>query len=151
MSEEIEKQEGKAAGEGYTDFEYICIEIENGLAARKAIKAFGMDNKRFYKLLNESKANRERYARACEARAETIFEDILDISDDSSNDTFTDENGVERTNNEVIARSRLRVDARKWMLSKLQPKKYGDKLEVDANVKGEIQTVTVFKLPDNGR
>jgi hypothetical protein len=32
----------------------------------------------------------------------------------------------ERTDHEVINRSRLRVDTRKWYASKVLPKKYGD-------------------------
>jgi hypothetical protein len=53
------------------------------------------------------------------------------VSDDGSNDTYTDENGATRTEQDVIARSRLRVDARKWAMSKMAPKKYGDKLDID--------------------
>lgn len=71
-----------------------------------------------------------RYARACEDRAEGIFEEILEISDDSSQDTKITENGIEVPNSEFVQRSRLRVDARKWMLGKMQPKKYGDKLDL---------------------
>ncbi|MBT8043576.1 MAG: hypothetical protein KJO79_01395 [Verrucomicrobiae bacterium] len=39
-----------------------------------------------------------------------------------------------KSNHENIQRSRLRVDTRKWMTSKMKPKKYGDKLELDADM-----------------
>lgn len=146
----VNKTNDKTEEDFDRDFEYICQEIEKGIPLRKACPAF-MSLEKFYKLLSASSVKAKRYAGACETRAETIFEDLLVIADDSSQDTYFDENGVERTDHEVVARSRLRIDARKWMLSKLQPKKYGDKLEVDAKIKGEIKTVTVFKLPDNGR
>jgi hypothetical protein len=82
----------------------------------------------WYKWLDGDKDLVDRYTRACEARAEKLFEEILDISDDGTNDTISTEDG-ERLNAEHIQRSRLRVDSRKWMLSKLQPKKYGDRIE----------------------
>jgi hypothetical protein len=37
-----------------------------------------------------------------------------------------------------VAWQRNRVDTRKWLLSKLQPKKYGDKTTVDANLSGSV-------------
>lgn len=73
---------------------------------------------------------RKNYARAREDQADVLAEEILQIADDGLNDTYTDEKGNECTNQDVIARSRLRVDARKWYASKLAPKKYGEKLAV---------------------
>lgn len=79
------------------------------------------------------------YARAREIQAEYIFEDILDIADDGRNDwmsVYNKRSGEyeDVPNPEVVNRSRLRVDARKWYLGKLQPKKYGDKTTKDVNV-----------------
>ncbi len=71
----------------------------------------------------------DQYARAREAQADKLAEDILAIADDGRNDTYQTEDG-EQTNHDVIARSRLRVDARKWLASKMAPKKYGEKLAV---------------------
>lgn len=73
------------------------------------------------------------YARAKEMQAEMLADEILQIADDGSNDTYTDEEGREKTDHDVIARSRLRVDSRKWIASKLKPKKYGDKMDVTSD------------------
>lgn len=73
------------------------------------------------------------YACAREAQADHYAEEIVQISDDGANDTYMTDNG-RATNQDVIARSRLRVDARKWYASKLAPKKYGDKLELAGEV-----------------
>jgi hypothetical protein len=68
------------------------------------------------------------YARAREAQAELYASEIIDISDDATQDElFTDE-GKRVCNAEFVMRSKLRVDARKWVASKLLPKKYGDKV-----------------------
>ena len=69
-----------------------------------------------------------RYARAREAQADYLLEELVQIADDGSNDTYISEDGKELTNQDVIARSRLRVDARKWVIAKLAPKKYGEKI-----------------------
>lgn len=78
-------------------------------------------------------AFRESYARAREAQADAIFDEILDIADDAANDymerKLADGSVDEVVNNEHIQRSRLRIDARKWMAGKLRPKVYGDKIE----------------------
>ena len=74
---------------------------------------------------------REQYARAREVQADTLFDEILDIADDSSGDRkIVGRDGEEREvcDTEFVQRARLRVDARKWMAGKLQPKKYGDKV-----------------------
>lgn len=71
---------------------------------------------------------RDQYAHAREAQADYWAEEIVEIADDGSNDTYTDKDGNERTDQEVIARSRLRVDTRKWLMARMAPKKYGDKI-----------------------
>jgi hypothetical protein len=73
----------------------------------------------------------EQYARARQAQADALFSEIQDIADEVQNDSYIDQNGVERTNHEVVARSKLRIDARKWMAGKLRPKAYGDKIDIN--------------------
>jgi hypothetical protein len=77
---------------------------------------------------------RERYARAREAQADALFDEMLDIADDGSNDWMErkreDGSTEEVLNHEHVQRSKLRIEARKWMAGKLRPKVYGDKLDV---------------------
>ena len=70
----------------------------------------------------------EQYARAREAQADKLAEEALQIADDGRSDTYLDAEGNEKTNTEAIQRSKLRVDTRKWLASKMAPKKYGDKV-----------------------
>ncbi|WP_133556775.1 terminase small subunit-like protein [Pedobacter duraquae] len=121
------------------DFESICKEIENGIAVRKVCPAY-MSLEKFYQLIAESPEKTKRYACACEARAETIFEDIIEIADTSNADVFII-NGKMVVDGEAIQRSKLKIDARKWMLARLAPKKYGDKIEVDANLTGQVTNI----------
>jgi hypothetical protein len=123
-------------------FESVCQRIEKGDSLKKIFDSDNspMSNTLFYRLLRENKELNERYARAREIYADSIFDEILDISDHSEQDhtPFTGTN--------VIQRDRLRVDARKWILSKLEPKKYGDKLDLDHTSKGE--KITGFRIVD---
>ena len=80
---------------------------------------------------------RERYARARELQAEYMAEDILSIADEECTTVRADKHGTQDDgdgktevvfDSVAVQRNRLRVDARKWLLSKLAPKKYGDKV-----------------------
>jgi hypothetical protein len=86
----------------------------------------------------------DQYARAMEARTDAMAEEIIEIADDGRNDTYADDDGHEMTNHDVIARSRLRVDAHKWLMPKMAPKKYGDRVtQVQAgDPENPVRTVT---------
>lgn len=115
-------------------FNSIIQDIEDGKALRTILKYSGMpSSSTFYIWIEEDDAKSKRYTHACEVRADNIFEDILSIADDSENDIKYDSDGRERTDSEVIQRSKLRVEARKWYLSKLNPKKYSDKIDINSN------------------
>lgn len=103
-----------------------------------------------FKWLRENDQFSEQYARAKQESADAMAEEILDIADNGTNDweTIELENGYEKEviNHEVLARSRLRVDTRKWLMAKMKPKKYGDKIDMTTNGK-ELPTpiVNVFR------
>lgn len=69
----------------------------------------------------------EQYARAREVGYQLMADELTEIADDGSNDWMVVE-GREVPDHEYITRSRLRVDTRKWLLSKALPKIYGDKI-----------------------
>lgn len=79
----------------------------------------------------------DQYARACEIRADVYADQILEIADDASRDWVTKKNPDGSTyqvfDGEHVQRARLRIDSRKWLMSKMAPKKYGDRIEVGGN------------------
>lgn len=80
----------------------------------------------------------EQYTRSKEESADALAEEMLDIADDGSNDFMTIVKGNTEyvvENKEWTNRSRLRVDTRKWIASKLKPKKYGEKVDLTTNGK----------------
>ncbi|MDE5516413.1 hypothetical protein KRE49_11750 [Elizabethkingia meningoseptica] len=123
-------------------FKSIFESIENGNSLRKALTEASISSKTFYEWLEADEEKVKQYARATEERAEALVDEILDIADDTSQDFIDidmgDEKGSEivlskKPNYELIQRSRLRVDARKWLVGKLAPKKYGDKLDIETS------------------
>jgi hypothetical protein len=71
------------------------------------------------------------------------------FADDSHYDMTTDEDGKVIVNLEHIQRDRLRVDVRKWIASKLRPKKYGDRTTVEGDPDKPVQHTFTLKI-DNG-
>ena len=91
------------------------------------------------------------YARAKEEQADMLIEDMLEIADDGTNDLMTITKGgisYQVENKEVTNRSRLRVETRKWIASKLKPKKYGDKLDVTSDGDKVKANPTIIKWGD---
>ena len=112
----------------------ICEEMAKGRSLRSVLRDEGMPHHTtFFSWIDDNKERLAQYTGAREARADVIFEQILLISDSQEGDIIKLEDGKEVTNHDVIQRARLRVDSRKWMLGKMQPKKYGEKLDLSSS------------------
>lgn len=110
----------------------ICEELAQGKSMRTVCLPSDMPVcSTVFKWLREHKEFSEQYARAKEESADAMSEDILDIADDGRNDWMVIHNKagmpIEVPNREVIDRSKLRVDTRKWLMAKMKPKKYSEK------------------------
>lgn len=102
---------------------------------------------------------RELYRQARDDQADFLAEELLEIADDDSLDIGFTDDGKPFVKGENIQRSRLRVDARKWIASKLKPKKYGDRIQQDVGIEAgasltqllkEIDGTSKSLLPDAG-
>jgi hypothetical protein len=124
--------------------EEICRRLREGESLRSICRTEGYP--RESAVIEWAKENRdgfsEQYAQARDVGLDRMAEETLEIADDGSNDWMArndPENAGYIANGEHVARSRLRVDTRKWYLSKLAPKRYGDRLAVDASVENKGQ------------
>lgn len=78
-----------------------------------------------------------------------MVDEILAIADDGSKDSIVVEGengGYTIENKEWTSRSKLRVEARKWVAAKLKPRKYGDKLDVTTDNKPIIPSVLQIEI-----
>lgn len=126
----------------------ICQRIMLGESVTKICESPGMPNRNsIVRWLASSdpmyREFHEQYRRARIVQAEMKIDEIFDIADDSRNDwipTYNkkgEQNGW-KPDNEAIQRARLRIDTRKWFAGKMAPKIYGDHLEIQHDVTGDL-------------
>ena len=90
----------------------LCEQLAEGMSMRKVCEAEDMPEKRtIFRWLRTNEEFCHQYEKAKAEAADSMTDEMLDIADEGSGDT---------------QRDRLRVDTRKWVASKLKPKKYGD-------------------------
>ena len=114
----------------------ICELLANGASLRKSAAEIGVSAPTVLRWCEENPAFSEQYASARARGYQLLADEIIDISDDATGDVVETEQGP-RVDAERVARSKLRVDSRKWMLSKMLPKLYGDK--IDLNHSGAVR------------
>lgn len=133
-------------------FDKICERIAGGESLREICEAGEMPSKTA--VLNwldddDGSGLVDQYARAREAQAEHYASEIIEIADDARNDWMErngeDDEGYE-LNGEHIQRSKLRIDARKWVASKLAPKKYGDTSKLEVTGEGGAPLIPVLNV-----
>ena len=112
--------------------EDICEKIANGRSLRSICAEDGMPTtSTVCKWLIENKEFSEQYARAREKQADYFAEEIIEIADSAEAESA------------AVAKAKLQIDARKWAASKIAPKKYGDKQEIDVKSSDGSMTPSV--------
>lgn len=146
--------------EEYTEetFSAICSRLADGESLAGICREETMpDKSTFYRWLQKRHELRDRYAKAKEDGCDALFEELMDIADDGSNDwmeTNDPDNPGWRFNGEHYQRSRLRVDTRKWALSKLKPKRYGERIELVNQVEqlaDAVAEILMHYVPEENR
>jgi hypothetical protein len=99
--------------------------MRGGLSAFKACEAAGVPHSTFMEWLKVDSDLADSYARAREDLIERIANEVIELSDA---DVGLQPDG--KKDWAAVQKHKLQVDTRKWLLSKLAPKKYGDKLEL---------------------
>lgn len=95
----------------------ICAKLAEGESLRTVCSRPGVPGKAtVFRWLKEHEEFRDQYAKATDTRADSIFEEMLELADDVKEDGA------------AVAKARLQIDTRKWVLSRMAPKKYGDKV-----------------------
>lgn len=113
----------------------ICEAIMSGKSLREICRGDGMPARStVHKWLAERDDFSDQYARACDIRADVVFDEIFAIADtpvDGEKRKITSDGKEEITTGDMIEHRRLQIDARKWALARMAPKKYGDKLDLN--------------------
>ncbi len=98
--------------------------------------------------LADSETFQQQYARAREEQADTLADEIVSIADEREGRAIVAGEEVAVVfDSTAVARNRLRVDTRKWVASKLKPKKYGERVALAGDDETPL-VVKVIKLSD---
>lgn len=134
--------QGKVGPTEITDelFQEICDRLTEGESLRQICRDGHMPTcGAIYTMLRneENRARLHQYRIARDIQTDVKFEELEEIAEDGSNDWIEKEldNGriITVPDHEHISRSKLRVETKKWVIGKMKPKKYGDKIDVTSD------------------
>jgi len=117
----------------------MCAELSQGRSLRSVCQDDGMPSgKTFFSWLRTYPEFLKQYEAAKQESADAMAEDTLFIADtplEGEEITIKPDGSKEVKKSDMLGHRRLQVDTRKWLMSKMKPKKYGDKLDMTTNGK----------------
>ena len=148
----IEIQEPKKAGRP-SEFSQeivtaICERMAEGETLRKICSDPEMPSRNtVLRWVKNDDGFKKQYETARQACMDWYADEIVNIAWDTSSDTIQGKDGQPLCNHEWIARSRLKVDSLKFLMAKLHPTRYGDKLQSDQPAEAPVLTITWQRDP----
>lgn len=121
----------------------ICEQLADGKSLRTICSTAKMPNRStVFRWLAENEVFRDQYARTREEQADVLADEIIAIADTPVIGEKLKKDGrgkvIERRTGDMVERSKLMIDARKWYAGKLQPKKYGERVALDHGVQDNL-------------
>ena len=110
----------------------ICQKLAEGMSLRAICRSDGMPNEATVRqwAVDDREGFYSQYTRSRDIGLDCMADEVQEIADNDGD----------------VARDRLRFDSRRWYLSKLAPKRYGDKLQQEVSgPDGGALTVTWLK------
>lgn len=117
----------------------VCLKIMEGQTLTEICADEAMPTDRtIYRWLAVTPAFHVAYMRAREMQMHKWADDIIQIADDARNDYMdrvqADGSTDRVLDNEHVRRSQMRIDTRKFLMAKIAPKVFGDRIEVEHKV-----------------
>jgi len=119
----------------------VLTQMREGKSLRQASKMAGVARQTFLDWVDKDQELSGQYARARSDMIDKIADDIMTIADEDLIPT-----GKGKVDSAMVQKQRLRVDTRKWLLSKLAPKKYGDKLELSGDEQAPVSIQRIERV-----
>jgi hypothetical protein len=125
----------------------ICDLIADGETLTKICRAKGMPGRRSVQRWILKYPDFERtYWQARKLSATTLFDKARDEADNTTKDFFMDAKGVKRVDTGIVSRAALRVRTLQWAATKLNPERYGDKVQHTGANDGPIEIAHIERL-----
>ena len=120
----------------------ILEQIAEGGRVKAVVEKHFLTTSKFHKWVMRDPLLAERYDEALKIQSENMLDEMLTIADDGSNDTYEDEKtGKKRVDYDVVNRSRLRIEQRRWHGSKVNPDRFGEKVKIDQKIETTVNHV----------
>jgi hypothetical protein len=103
----------------------ICELMRKPMSLRRACLEVGINHTTVMNWRRDNEDFANQYMKTRLDQVEAYVDEVIDISDQATPEDFQ------------VAR--LRTDKRQWYASKVAPKLYGDKLQVDQTVQGSLE------------
>lgn len=107
--------------------------IACGVSPRDIAKEYCLRYAILVRVIDETDARRAEYERALQIASDGFAHEVVSIADDGSNDTYVDENGKQKVDTDVVARSKLRIDTRLKIAARWYRSRYGEKVDVNVS------------------
>ncbi len=110
----------------------ICQSMKDGINERAACRMHDVAPSLFWYWTDEDEEFKMMYAAARDALIRHWANDIIDIADTQQSGQIHKQKllGNEIETRDMIDHRRLRIQSRQWLLSKLRPKQFGDKMAI---------------------
>jgi hypothetical protein len=113
----------------------LCARIASGRSLRSVCLDADMPGMTtVFRWMPDHPAFRQQYDEAIEARAQVMFDELVELADtpfEGETVVETDDGRREVKRGDMLGHRRLQVDTRKWILARMSPRKYGDKVGVE--------------------
>jgi hypothetical protein len=119
----------------------VLAQMREGKSLRQSAESAGVARQTFLDWVDKDEELAGQYAHARAAMIDKIADDIMLIADEDLIPT-----GEGKVDSAMVQKQRLRVDTRKWLLSKLAPKKYGDKLELSGDEQAPVSIQRIERV-----
>jgi hypothetical protein len=119
----------------------VLAQMREGKSLRQSAESAGVARQTFLDWVDKDEELAGQYAHARAAMIDKIADDILTIADEDLIPT-----GEGKVDSAMVQKQRLRVDTRKWLLSKMAPKKYGDKLELSGDEQAPVSIQRIERV-----
>ena len=126
----------------------ICTRISCGESLRQICREEKMPvHSTIYLWLLQNKQFSDNYARARDEQADTLADEIHALADEPPAE-IVDDKGISRVDGGWVTWQKNRVDARKWVASKLKPKKYGERQILAGDADNPLEMTVESKIFD---
>jgi hypothetical protein len=123
----------------------VCERVYDGLPIITACREVGVPRQTLYDWEAKNQPFAVQLARARSANCDALVDQCLEIADDETHDWALSKKGV-ICDEVAIGRARLRVDTRLKLVAKLDPKRYGDRIQSDVDLNVKVTLVNPFQI-----